>query len=110
MPSPKIVLTADRTLMSLYRGLSLATFFGCAPALDPNRDKSSIWYKILGNQVTPKILYKILFLSRFRSSAGAHPKNVANESPRYKDISVRSAVKTIFGLGIMLKFDLSYLF
>jgi len=55
MPSTKIVLTADRTLMSLYRGLSLATFFGCAPALDPNRDKSSIRYKILGNQVTPKI-------------------------------------------------------
>ena len=60
MPSPKIVLTADRTLMSLYRGLSLATFFGCAPALDPNRDKSSIWYKILGNQVTPKVLFDFI--------------------------------------------------
>ena len=47
MASPKIVLTADRTLMSEYRGLSLATFFGCAPALNPNRDHGSIWYKIL---------------------------------------------------------------
>ena len=27
-------LTADRTLMSPYRKLSLATFFGCAPAFD----------------------------------------------------------------------------
>ena len=44
MVSPKIVLTADRTLMSEYRGLSLATFFGCAPAINPHRDKSSIWY------------------------------------------------------------------
>ena len=46
MATPKIVLTADRTLMSPYRGLSLATFFGCAPALDPNRDPKSFWYKI----------------------------------------------------------------
>jgi radical SAM superfamily enzyme YgiQ (UPF0313 family) len=60
MASPKIVLTADRTLMSSYRGLSLATFFGCAPALDPNRSKSSFWYKILGNQVTPKILFDFI--------------------------------------------------
>jgi len=51
MGTPKIVLTADRTLMSPYRGLSLATFFGCAPALDPNRDPKSFWYKILGKQV-----------------------------------------------------------
>ena len=43
MASPKIVLTADRTLMSEYRGLSLATFFGCAPALNPTRDHGSIW-------------------------------------------------------------------
>ena len=56
----KIVLTADRTLMSPYRHLSLATFFGCAPALDPHRDKKSIWYKILGNQVTPKILFDFI--------------------------------------------------
>ena len=60
MGTPKIVLTADRTLMSPYRGLSLATFFGCAPALDPNRDKKSFWYKILGNQVTPKILFDFI--------------------------------------------------
>ena len=45
MATPKIVLTADRTLMSPYRGISLATFFGCAPAIDPNRDKNSFWYK-----------------------------------------------------------------
>ncbi|MFB5616229.1 MAG: radical SAM protein, partial [Nitrosopumilus sp.] len=60
MGTPKIVLTADRTLMSPYRGLSLATFFGCAPALDPNRDKKSFWYKILGNQVTPKVLFDFI--------------------------------------------------
>ena len=60
MPSPKIVLTADRTLMSPYRGLSLATFFGCAPAIDENRDKSSFWYKILGKQVTPKVLFDFI--------------------------------------------------
>ncbi len=47
MATPKVVLTADRTLMSPYRGISLATFFGCAPAIDPNRDKNSFWYKIL---------------------------------------------------------------
>ena len=46
MGHPKIVLTSDRTLMSPYRGISLATFFGCAPALDPNRDKKSFWYKM----------------------------------------------------------------
>ena len=60
MGTPKIVLTADRTLMSPYRGLSLATFFGCAPALDPHRDPKSFWYKILGKQVTPKILFDFI--------------------------------------------------
>ncbi len=60
MGTPKIVLTADRTLMSPYRGLSLATFFGCAPAIDPNRDPKSFWYKILGKQVTPKILFDFI--------------------------------------------------
>ena len=60
MGYPKIVLTADRTLMSPYRQLSLATFFGCAPALDPNRKHSSIWYKLLKNQVTPKILFDFI--------------------------------------------------
>ena len=75
MPSPKIVLTADRTLMSLYRGLSLATFFGCAPALDPNRDKSSFWYKILGNQVTPKILFD------FICNYAPHTNGVAKYAP-----------------------------
>ncbi len=60
MVHPKIVLTADRTLMSPYRGISLATFFGCAPALDPNRDKNNFWYKILKNQVTPKVLFDFI--------------------------------------------------
>lgn len=60
MGHPKIVLTADRTLMSPYRNLSLATFFGCAPAIDPNRDPKSIWYKLLGRQVTPKILFDFI--------------------------------------------------
>ena len=60
MAHPKIVLTADRTLMSNYRGISLATFFGCAPALDPNRDHNSFWYKVLKNQVTPKVLFDFI--------------------------------------------------
>ena len=60
MGHPKIVLTADRTLMSPYRGISLATFFGCAPALDPSRSKSDFWYRILGPQVTPKILFDFI--------------------------------------------------
>ena len=60
MSHPKIVLTSDRTLMSNYRNLSLATFFGCAPALDPHRDPKSFWYKILKNQVTPKILFDLI--------------------------------------------------
>ena len=60
MGHPKIVLTSDRTLMSEYRGISLATFFGCAPAIDPNRSKKNFWYKILKNQVTPKILFDFI--------------------------------------------------
>jgi hypothetical protein len=31
------------------------------------------------------------------SIAGAHPKNDANDIPRYGDIRVRSAVRTTFG-------------
>ena len=62
MATPKVVLTADRTLMSPYRGISLATFFGCAPAIDPNRDKNSFWYKILKNQVTPKVLLSLIHI------------------------------------------------
>ncbi len=57
---PKVVLTADRTLMSPYRGISLASFFGCAPAIDVNRDHSSIWYHIFGNQVTPRMLFDFI--------------------------------------------------
>ena len=60
MGHPKIVLTADRTLMSPYRGISLATFFGCAPALDPHRSKNSIWYYLFKNQVTPKVLFDFI--------------------------------------------------
>ena len=57
---PKVVLTADRTLMSPYRGISLASFFGCAPALDFNRDQNSFWYYVLRNQVTPKVLFDFI--------------------------------------------------
>ncbi len=60
MARPRIVLTADRTLMSPYRNLSLATFFGCAPALDPHRDPKSFWHRVLGKQVTPKILFDFI--------------------------------------------------
>lgn len=59
MGHPKIVLTADRTLMSQYRDISLASFFGCAPAIDNNR-KSGFWYWILKNQVTPRILFDFI--------------------------------------------------
>src|ERR671932_1601561 len=60
MKYPKIVLTADRTLMSIYRGISLASFFGCAPALDLNRKKASLLYRVLGNQVTPRPLFDFI--------------------------------------------------
>ena len=60
MKYPKIVLTADRTLMSPYRGISLASFFGCAPALDLNRSHTSLWYRFLGNQVTPRVLFDFI--------------------------------------------------
>ncbi|MGQ0771522.1 MAG: B12-binding domain-containing radical SAM protein [Nitrososphaerota archaeon] len=75
MAHPKIVLTADRTLMSNYRGISLATFFGCAPALDPNRDHNSFWYKVLKNQVTPKVLFD------FICNPIPHTNGVANYAP-----------------------------
>ena len=60
MKHPKVVLTADRTLMSPYRGISLASFFGCAPAIDPNRAHDTFLYKILGNQVTPRLLFDFI--------------------------------------------------
>ncbi len=60
MKYPKVVLSADRTLMSSYRGISLASFFGCAPALDFNRPKDSFWYYILKNQVTPRVLFDFI--------------------------------------------------
>ncbi|MFQ5970485.1 MAG: B12-binding domain-containing radical SAM protein [Nitrososphaerales archaeon] len=59
MGCPKIVLAADRTLMSPYRGISLASFFGCAPALDENRN-SGFWHWIFRNQVTPRILFDFI--------------------------------------------------
>ncbi len=46
--------------MSPYRGISLASFFGCAPALDFNRNHSSFWYHVLGNQVTPRVLFDFI--------------------------------------------------
>ncbi len=75
MAYPKIVLTADRTLMSPFRNLSLATFFGCAPAIDPGRDKSTFWYKILKNQVTPKILFD------FICNYSEHTNGIAKYAP-----------------------------
>ncbi|MDE1862939.1 MAG: B12-binding domain-containing radical SAM protein [Thaumarchaeota archaeon] len=75
MGHPKIVLSADRTLMSPYRGISLATFFGCAPAIDPHRPKNSFWYYILKNQVTPKVLFD------FICNPIAHTNGVASYAP-----------------------------
>jgi radical SAM superfamily enzyme YgiQ (UPF0313 family) len=72
---PKVVLTADRTLMSPYRGISLASFFGCAPAIDVNRDHSSIWYHIFGNQVTPRMLFD------FICNPIPHTNGLANYAP-----------------------------
>ena len=72
---PKVVLTADRTLMSPYRGISLASFFGCAPAIDVNRDHNSIWYHILGNQVTPRMLFD------FICNPIPHTNGLANYAP-----------------------------
>jgi radical SAM superfamily enzyme YgiQ (UPF0313 family) len=60
MKYPKVVLSADRTLMSPYRGISLASFFGCAPALDLTRNHNTFLYRLLGHQVTPKILFDFI--------------------------------------------------
>ena len=60
MKYPKVVLTADRTLMSTYRGISLASFFGCAPAIDTKRDPTSLWYKLMGQQITPRLLFDFI--------------------------------------------------
>jgi radical SAM superfamily enzyme YgiQ (UPF0313 family) len=72
---PKVVLTADRTLMSPYRGISLASFFGCAPAIDVNRDHNSFWYHIFGNQVTPRMLFD------FICNPIPHTEGLANYAP-----------------------------
>ena len=75
MKYPKVVLSADRTLMSPYRGISLASFFGCAPALDFNRTKDSFWYYILKNQVTPRVLFD------FICNPIGHKNGIANFAP-----------------------------
>lgn len=75
MKYPKVVLSADRTLMSPYRGISLASFFGCAPALDFRRNKSSFWYYILKNQVTPRVLFD------FICNPIEHNNGIANYAP-----------------------------
>ncbi len=75
MKYPKVVLTADRTLMSPYRGISLASFFGCAPALDLNRKQTSLLYRILGNQVTPRLLFD------FICNPIGHTNGIANYAP-----------------------------
>jgi radical SAM superfamily enzyme YgiQ (UPF0313 family) len=72
---PKVVLTADRTLMSPYRGISLASFFGCAPAIDVNRDHNSFWYHVFGNQVTPRMLFD------FICNPIPHSNGLANYAP-----------------------------
>ena len=75
MKYPKVVLSADRNLMSPYRGISLASFFGCAPALDFNRSKDSFWYYILKNQVTPRVLFD------FICNPIGHNNGIANFAP-----------------------------
>ena len=61
--------------MSPYRGISLGSFFGCAPALDPNRDHNSFWYYMMRNQVTPKVLFD------FICNSSDHTNGVANYAP-----------------------------
>lgn len=75
MKYPKVVLSADRTLMSPYRGISLASFFGCAPAIDNSRTKDSFWYYILKNQVTPRVLFD------FICNPIGHNDGIANYAP-----------------------------
>jgi len=75
MKYPKVVLSADRTLMSPYRGISLASFFVCAPALDFNRSKDSFWYYILKHQVTPRVLFD------FICNPIGHNNGIANFAP-----------------------------
>ena len=61
--------------MSPYRGISLATFFGCAPAVDPHRSKNSFWYYLLKDQVTPKVLFD------FICNPIGHTNGIANYAP-----------------------------
>ena len=46
--------------MSPYRGISFASFFGCAPAIDTKRDPTSLWYKLMGQQITPRLLFDFI--------------------------------------------------
>lgn len=61
--------------MSPYRGISLASFFGCAPAIDNSRTKDSFWYYILKNQVTPRVLFD------FICNPIGHNNGIANYAP-----------------------------
>ena len=61
--------------MSSYRGISLASFFGCAPAIDNSRTKESFWYYILKNQVTPRVLFD------FICNPIGHINGIANYAP-----------------------------
>lgn len=61
--------------MSSYRGISLASFFGCAPAIDNSRSKESFWYYILKNQVTPRVLFD------FICNPIGHINGIANYAP-----------------------------
>ncbi|HJS64743.1 MAG TPA: radical SAM protein [Nitrososphaeraceae archaeon] len=61
--------------MSPYRGISLASFFGCAPAIDNSRTKDSFWYYILKNQVTPRVLFD------FICNPIGHNDGIANYAP-----------------------------
>src|SRR5215213_2458659 len=61
--------------MSPYRGISLASFFGCAPALDFNRDHNSFLYYVMRNQVTPRVLFD------FICNPIDHTNGVANYAP-----------------------------
>lgn len=61
--------------MSPYRGISLASFFGCAPAIDNSRTKESFWYYILKNQVTPRVLFD------FICNPIGHINGIANYAP-----------------------------
>jgi radical SAM superfamily enzyme YgiQ (UPF0313 family) len=85
--APRVLLTADRTLMSSFRGISLASFLGCFPAVELNNgsNHNSFWSyalrnrmaskAIFRNQVTPRILFD------FISNSGEQTKGLAKYAP-----------------------------